>query len=251
MKKGITLVGLVVTIVIMLILSGVTISLTIGENGIIRQAVEAGKKQKEAEEKEKNALDELYSSMLVATNENSQITISMKDLTTLIEQKVEDKTTQLVEDVKTLKNQLNGRCNPKLLTTITLPSTESNSREVGQYYANTTSYTKKNSEDFTSYLSYDEAKGWKVLRSGNYNISNSFVGYFSGGEASIMNVLKIDGKGINLSSGSLRQDNIIDSDLGHITVYLEEGTIINFYNTIITSPVRWHYVDFCIYALFD
>ena len=91
MKKGITLVGLVVTIVIMLILSAVTITLTIGENGIIRQAVKAGEKQKEAQEKEKNELDKLYSSMFVATNDDSKITISMEDLSTLIDSKVEQK----------------------------------------------------------------------------------------------------------------------------------------------------------------
>ena len=37
-QKGITLIALVVTIVVLLILAGVSISMLSGENGIIRQA---------------------------------------------------------------------------------------------------------------------------------------------------------------------------------------------------------------------
>ena len=40
-KNGITLIALVVTIVILLILSGVTINMLLGEDGIIRTAQEA------------------------------------------------------------------------------------------------------------------------------------------------------------------------------------------------------------------
>ena len=40
-SQGITLIALVVTIVILLILSGVTINMLLGENGIIRTAQEA------------------------------------------------------------------------------------------------------------------------------------------------------------------------------------------------------------------
>ena len=37
-QKGITLIALVITIIILLILAGVVINLTLGENGIIRLA---------------------------------------------------------------------------------------------------------------------------------------------------------------------------------------------------------------------
>ena len=42
-EKGITLVALVVTIIIILILAGITINMIVGENGIIRSAQEAKK----------------------------------------------------------------------------------------------------------------------------------------------------------------------------------------------------------------
>ena len=50
---GITLIALVITIVVLLILAGVSISMLTGDNGIITQAQNAKKETEEAEEKEK------------------------------------------------------------------------------------------------------------------------------------------------------------------------------------------------------
>ena len=44
-QSGITLVALVVTIVVLLILAGVSINLVLGENGLITQAKEAKENQ--------------------------------------------------------------------------------------------------------------------------------------------------------------------------------------------------------------
>ena len=52
-EKGITLIALVVTIVVLLILAGVAISMLTGENGIINQALQAKEQNEIAEEKEK------------------------------------------------------------------------------------------------------------------------------------------------------------------------------------------------------
>ena len=56
-RKGITLVALVVTIVVLLILAGVSINLVLGENGLITQAKEAKEQTKSAEAKEKEKMD--------------------------------------------------------------------------------------------------------------------------------------------------------------------------------------------------
>ena len=48
-ERGITLVALVVTIVVLLILAGISISLVLGENGLINNAKEARDKTLEAE----------------------------------------------------------------------------------------------------------------------------------------------------------------------------------------------------------
>ncbi len=51
-KKGITLISLVVTIIVLLILAGVTIATLTGENGILSRATESKNKTEEAQEKE-------------------------------------------------------------------------------------------------------------------------------------------------------------------------------------------------------
>ena len=56
--KGITLIALVITILVLLVLAGITINLTIGQNGIITRAQEAAKNYVAAQEKEQEGLNE-------------------------------------------------------------------------------------------------------------------------------------------------------------------------------------------------
>ena len=56
-QKGITLVALVVTIIVLIILAGISINLLLGDNGLITRAQEAKKQQKIAEVKEKLSLE--------------------------------------------------------------------------------------------------------------------------------------------------------------------------------------------------
>ena len=55
-KKGITLIALIITIIVLLILAGITINLTIGQDGILKRAEEAGRNYVDAAENEKNQL---------------------------------------------------------------------------------------------------------------------------------------------------------------------------------------------------
>ena len=55
--KGITLIALVVTIIVLLILAGITISTLFGENGIITKAQLAKMKYEEAEKETRKALE--------------------------------------------------------------------------------------------------------------------------------------------------------------------------------------------------
>ena len=59
-QNGITLISLVVTIVVLLILAGITISLVFSENGIIKKAQEARNKTMEAVAQEQADLNQLY-----------------------------------------------------------------------------------------------------------------------------------------------------------------------------------------------
>ena len=67
-NKGITLVALVVTIVVLLILAGVSINLVLGDNGIIAKAQEAKTKQAEASENDLKGMNSLIEQMESALN---------------------------------------------------------------------------------------------------------------------------------------------------------------------------------------
>lgn len=57
-EKGITLVALVVTIIVLLILAGVTITLALGSNGVIGRAQQASNAWSDASKAENAALEE-------------------------------------------------------------------------------------------------------------------------------------------------------------------------------------------------
>jgi len=56
-ERGITLVALVVTIIVLLILAGVTITLALSNRGVIKQAQNASSTWSEAEDNEAKALN--------------------------------------------------------------------------------------------------------------------------------------------------------------------------------------------------
>ena len=62
-NQGITLIALVATIVILLILSGVTINMLLGENGIIRTAQEAKNTWEEATANEEGGIQNLVNEL--------------------------------------------------------------------------------------------------------------------------------------------------------------------------------------------
>lgn len=94
-KKGITLIALIVTIILMLILAGVVISLTIGENGLINTAKYTVQKNSEetAREKLELALADLTSYKYTdeTYNENEYINLYL-----------ENEGMQVIEDVVTV-----------------------------------------------------------------------------------------------------------------------------------------------------
>jgi len=85
-KDGITLIALVVTIIVLLILAGVAISLSIGNNGLFSRAKNAVNIWEEARKSEENKLDEMFSSIKVASD--SKVTLTMQELDQYIEEKI-------------------------------------------------------------------------------------------------------------------------------------------------------------------
>ena len=101
-NKAITLIALVITIVILIIIAGVTINLSVGENGIFNKAKYAKEEYSNSAVYEQEKLNELYSQLFVATNDDAQITISVKDLNNLIQQKVEESNKSTLEEISKL-----------------------------------------------------------------------------------------------------------------------------------------------------
>ena len=82
-EKGITLVALVITVIILLILTGVTLNITLGDNGLFKQVKSAVEKYKEAEEKENSSisnLEEMLSKINSKTDEEGKIEVNKPKL---------------------------------------------------------------------------------------------------------------------------------------------------------------------------
>ena len=199
-NAGITLIALIITIIILLILAGVAIHFTIGENGILKNAEIAGEETNKqtatekinlkitntqmstyAKEQRMPTLQELANNFC-EDNEIEYVTLESKKIANLEKIDVGESTsifTKLKEypyefeinsslqlasinGIKIAQNNIQEEtkgCNPKLLTTITLPSTQANTREVGTYLASSNSYTKTNNDsEFNKYLSYEDEK---------------------------------------------------------------------------------------------
>ena len=75
-NKGITLITLVITIVLLIILSGIMINIGLGENGLFARAKEARSKYLMAEKEEEKTLNELYKELGIQGDlpENTQTT---------------------------------------------------------------------------------------------------------------------------------------------------------------------------------
>ena len=58
-QRGITLIALVITIIVLLILAGVTIAAISGDNGILKKAVEAKEKTEQAQKEEEKTLSNM------------------------------------------------------------------------------------------------------------------------------------------------------------------------------------------------
>ena len=73
MKKetnGITLIALVVTIVVLLILAGVSINMVLGQNGIVTKAQEARDKTEQAKQNDLASMDQFVKDMDDILNDN-------------------------------------------------------------------------------------------------------------------------------------------------------------------------------------
>ena len=103
-KKGITLVALVVTIVVLLILAGVSINLALGNNGIIAKAKDAETKSAEASENDLKGMNSLVSEMEGALAGNGSTGSGNNFMTKNTEVTYPDGTVWITEGFKVAKD---------------------------------------------------------------------------------------------------------------------------------------------------
>ncbi len=85
-QRGITLIALVITIIVLLILAGVSIAMLTGENGILTKATDAKAKSAEAEAEEalKLALSEILANKLDPTYAGDEDVINEANIKKLV-----------------------------------------------------------------------------------------------------------------------------------------------------------------------
>lgn len=81
-NKGITLIALVITIIVLLILAGVSIAMLTGQNGILNQATQAKDDTAKAEVSERvnMAIQAAYTKYLVAANGTASTTMPISNV---------------------------------------------------------------------------------------------------------------------------------------------------------------------------
>jgi len=131
MKKqsGITLISLVVTIIVLIILAGVSINLILGQDGIITKAREAKQNMELAQVEEQEQLNELYTQMSGESNG----TLSYDAIAKLVEFKKEIASaitdmgieTEINADASTMASNIKSILNNVNATSVSYDNTES------------------------------------------------------------------------------------------------------------------------------
>ena len=133
-KRGVTLLALVITIVIMLLLAAIVIQMALGENGLVAKSIQARKEQAKAELYETVKLS--YINLKSKALENGQpvpethlalSTIEFRDRYDIVGDNVVDKKGTVVDTKENLLNELKGSSPivsptwPKLVAGVTIP----------------------------------------------------------------------------------------------------------------------------------
>ena len=87
-EKGITLIALVVTIIILLILAGVTISQLSGDNGLFSKVRESVEKYKKAQDDEEIAIGQLEAYLINSGEEDQDYEYEVAEQNDVIQGKV-------------------------------------------------------------------------------------------------------------------------------------------------------------------
>lgn len=243
-EKGITLIALVITVIILIILATVTINVVLGEDGLISRAQEAKQLTEQATIKEQQELNGIMSEFTNIMEEDSNIPEPSIELVGIEVSNPPTKTTYMVgENFETTGMVVNAKYSDgssKIITNYTV--TDGNNLQEGKTSVNI-SYTegeisKTTTQNITvvklmnivihhgdngsEIYSFTVPKGytWKQYIDSEYNTSNGII-YIENG-----NVKCKGGGGMSASSKAVLENDLIDEDL---TYYSQKGNSIVTY----------------------
>ncbi len=150
---GITLIALIITIILLLILAGVTIHFTLGENGILKNASIARNKYKNAEENEINLLNEINRAV---TNRGG---ISEETIRKIVQEEI--------------KNNYTPPTGLKTDIYISENMTRTDAYQDVTSMAGFDSVVKDSANKIDEYIEFSNAEGYKIKKSGWYFIRMS------------------------------------------------------------------------------
>lgn len=217
---------MVVTIILLLILVGVVLTLTLGQNGIINLAKNARNEYENAERNEIRDLDKLYSSIKIANG--STITLTQEELDEYIKTKASPTGLRTDAYIRNRETYYQGSYTVTSMTGFTRTADENN--------------------NIKDYLSYSETDGYTVQKNGWYFIKmESFCQSSKPADLQVFCYLN--------STEILRTWSYTDgsdhwaSDNNSSTIYLKQGDKIYFKATG-TGPAGDRYADCYIYPMF-
>lgn len=135
------------------------------------------------------------------------------------------------------------------MTTISLASSSSSTRAVGNYYASN-SFTQTTTDNYSSYISKNDQNKWVILKSGYYVIESYLSIHWKDKMVDGTNYIYINDTPIVLNRESLRAVEF-ETDEEHVTYYLEKNTVIDFCHSITLNPPCWDSAYFKIFAMFQ
>lgn len=214
--KGITLISLVITIVILIILTTVIVNLSLGNNGIFNRTKTAKEQYTNSQQDEENQISDMEAQ--VEMNSRESITISKAEYDSIINR------------LETLESKTNFD-NPKLIATIN-KSYNSSTFAQGTYYTKSSNiFSKSIQEVGNEYIEFISNQGFKLKKDGYYlicstmgaDVYNNTWGRISSG------LIIDDSTNIDLTQSIVSAGVGEDRQINSTTLYLKKDTIIDFY----------------------
>ena len=226
-KRGITLIALVVTIIILLILAGVTINMIMGDDGILNKTKIAAQKYQNAANDEQAMVNE------VANYINGDYVVGNRDTVTL----TADQYNELISRIENLEKTvqptgfsgayLEDKCNGAVSADINI---NSKTKDVTTNASTSTDgFFRLNTEgNISTYLSYSADDGYTVLKEGWY-IFGMQAEVRSNTTAQAQTHLNLIIDGVNwANSVAFSNNDVVDASNNIFTLYLKKNSKFYF-----------------------